>query len=167
MIETAELNMILLLTGVIIALVVNIIRLNKSNVRYQAPISAESIVSLFWRNGTSSSVNGDWIIFHHQDQEYAINISRLPILIIIKQTSLNGYQEDTNILNEVAQSISLDTVLVTIQVERKLANRAVIQLNAIETCLGAFAQRLSIYLDVINETEKRFFDEIECRNINN
>lgn len=155
-----------LFTGVIIALAVSIIRLKRTNANYQAPISAESIVSLFGKNGTSSSVTGDWIIFHHQDQEYTINISKLPILIVIKQTSLEGFQGNAIVLREVAQAVSLETVLTTVHVEGTPANRVVIQLNAIETCLGAFAKRLSIYLDIIDETEKRFFDEIERKNIN-
>lgn len=166
MIETSALNSMLLFIVVIIVLAVSIIRLKRSNANYQAPLSAESIVSLLWRNGTSSSVKGAWIIFHHQGQEYTINISKLPILIVIKQTSLEGFQENTAVLRDVAQAVSLDTVLATVHVEEIPANRAVIQLNAIETCLGAFAQRLSIYLDIIDETEKRFFDEIERKKTN-
>lgn len=167
MIETSVLNSMLLFIVVIIVLAVSIIRLKRSNANYQAPLSAESIASLLWRNGISSSVKGAWIIFHHQDQEYTINISKLPILIVIKQTSLEGFQEDTVVLRDIAQAVSLDTVLAMVHVEGTPANRAVIQLNAIETCVGAFAQRLSIYLDIIDETEKRFFDEIERRNNNN
>lgn len=167
MIETSALNSMLLFIVVIIVLAVSIFQLKRSNANYQAPLSAESIVSLLWRNGTSSSVKGPWIIFHHLDQEYTINISKLPVLIVIKQTSLEGFQENTVVLREVAQAVSLDTVLATVQIEGATAKRAVIQLNAIETCVGAFAQRLSIYLDIIDETEKRFFDEIERRKINN
>lgn len=166
MFETAALNSILLFTVVIIALAVSIARLKRINANYKAPICAESIVSLLWRNGTSSSVKGPWIIFHHLGQEYTINISKLPVLIVIKQTSLEGFQENTVVLREVAQAVSLDTVLATVQIEGAPAKRAVIQLNAIETCVGAFAQRLNIYIDIINETERRFFEEIVQRQMN-
>ena len=161
MIETATLNMILLFAVVIIALTVIIIRLNKANADYQAPISAKSIVTLLRRNGTSSTVKGPWILFNYQDQEYTIYTSKLPVLVVVKQTSLGGLQEKTNVLWDVAQAISLDTAMASIHIDGNPASRAIIQVNAIETCIGAFAQRLSIYLDIIDETEKRFFDEIK------
>ena len=167
MIETATLNLILLFAVVIIALTVSIFRLNKTNADYQAPISAKSIVTLLRRNGTSSIVKGPWIIFNYQDQEYTIHTSKLPVLVVVKQTSLEGLQEKTNVLRDVAQAVSLDTAMASIHIDGNPANRAIIQVNAIETCMGAFAQRLSLYLDIIDETEKRFFDEIERRNIKN
>lgn len=166
MIDSATLNMILLFALVIIALTVSIFRLNKANADYQAPISAKSIVTLLRRNGTSSTVKGPWIMFNYQDQEYTIYTSKLPVLVVVKQTSLEGLQEKTNVLRDVAQAVSLDTAMASIHLDGNPANRAIIQVNAIETCLGAFAQRLSIYLDIIDETEKRFFDEIKRRNIN-
>lgn len=164
MIETATLNLILLFAVVIIALTVSIFRLNKTNADYQAPISAKSIVTLLRRNGTSSTVKGPWIIFNYQDQEYTIHTSKLPVLVVVKQTSLEGLQEKTNVLRDVAQAVSLDTAMASIHIDGNPANRAIIQVNAIETCMGAFAQRLSIYLKIIDETEKRFFDEIKRRN---
>lgn len=166
MIETATLNLILLFAVVIIALTVSIFRLNKANADYQAPISAKSIVTLLRRNGTSPTVKGPWIIFNHQDQEYTIHTSKLPVLVVLKQTSLAGFQEKTNVLKDAAQAVSLDTAMASIYIDGNPANRAIIQVNAIETCIGAFAKRLSIYLDIIDETEKRFFDEIKRRNIN-
>ena len=165
MIDPATLNMILLFALVIIALTVSILRLNKANADYQAPISAKSIVTLLRRNGTSSTVKGPWILFNYQDQEYTIYTSKLPVLVVVKQTSLEGLQEKTNVLRDVAQAVSLDTAMASIHIDGNPANRAIIQVNAIETCLGAFAQKLSIYLDIIDETEKRFFDEIKRRNI--
>lgn len=164
MIETATLNLILLFAVVIIALTVSIFRLNKKSADYQAPISSKSIVTLLRRNGTSSTVKGPWIIFNYQDQEYTIHTSNLPVLVVVKQTSLEGLQENTNVLRDVAQAVSLDTAMASIHIDGNPANRAIIQVNAIETCMGAFAQRLSIYLDIIDETEKRFFDEIKRRN---
>ena len=164
MIETETLNLILLFAIVIIALTVRIIRLNKANADFQAPISAKSIVTLLRRNGTSSTVKGPWIIFNYQGQEYTIHASKLPVLVVVKQTSLAGLQERTNVLRGIAQAVSLDTAMASIHIDGNPASRAIIQVNAIETCLGSFAQRLSIYLDIIDETEKRFFDEIKRRN---
>ena len=165
MIESATLDTILLFTVCIIAMTVSIIRLKRANADYQAPISSKSIVSFLRRNGTSPTVKGPWIIFNHQDQEYTIHTSKLPVLVVLKQTSLAGFQERTNVLKDVAQAVSLDTAMASIYIDGNPANRAIIQVNAIETCLGSFAQRLSIYLDIIDETEKRFFDEIKRRNI--
>lgn len=166
MIETTTMNMILLFVVIIVVLIVNIIWLIRDNADYQTPISAKSIVSFLQRNGTSSTVKGPWIIFYHKNQEYTIHTSRLPVLVVIKQTSLEGLQEKTNVLRDVARAVSLNTAMASIHIDGNPANRAIIQVNAIETCLGAFAQRLSIYLDIIDETEKRFFGEIERRNIN-
>lgn len=161
MIETTLLNLILLFAVVIIALIVSIFRLSKDNAEYRASISTQSIVTLLRRNGTSSAVKGPWIIFNRRDQEYTIHTSNLPVLVVIKQTSLAGLHEKTTVLRDIAQAISLDMAMASIHIDGNTANRAIIQVNAIETCLGAFAQRLSIYLDIIDETEKRFFDEIK------
>ncbi len=161
MIETETLNLILLFAIVIIALTVRIIRLNKANADFQTPISAKSIVTLLRRNGISSTVKGPWILFNYQGQEYTIHTSKLPVLVVVKQTSLEGLQERTNVLRDIAQAVSLDTAMASIHIDGNPATRAIIQVNAIETCLGAFAQRLSLYLDIIDETEKRFFDERE------
>lgn len=165
MIDPATLNLILLFAVVIIVLTVSLFRLTKANAGYQAPISAKSIVTLLRRNGTSSTVKGPWILFNYQDQEYTIHTSKLPVLVVVKQTSLEGLQEKTNVLRDVALAVSLDTAMASIHIDGNPASRVIIQVNAIETCLGSFAQRLSIYLDIIDETEKRFFDEIKRRNI--
>ena len=161
MIQAAELNSLILCTVAITAVTITIIQVKRTVANYQTPLDSKSIVSLLRRNGSSSSVMGSWIVFNYQGQEYTINTSKLPVLVIIKQTSIEKYKDNTSILREVAQAVSLDTVLAMIHVAENPANRAVIQLNAIETCLGAFAQRLNIYLDIIEETEKRFFEEIE------
>ncbi|MBQ9185633.1 MAG: hypothetical protein IJ151_07170 [Bacteroidales bacterium] len=160
MIEATVLNTLLLSAVVIIAVIVFNHRYRKAVANYQAPLNSKSIVALLQRNGLLSSVVGPWIVFDYQGKEYTINASKLPILVVIKQTSLKEHQHNTTDLQEVAQSVSLDTAMAIIHIDGNPANRAIIQLNAIETCLGSFAQRLNIYLDIIEETETRFFDEI-------
>ena len=87
-------------------------------------------------------------------------------MVVIKQTSLEGFQKSAKVLREVAQDVSLDTVMTTVHIEGDPASRAVIQLNAIETCVFAFDQRLGIYLEIIDETERRFFEEVGQRQMN-
>lgn len=163
MMEAAELNTLLIISFAIVAVTVGIIRLKKIVADFHAPLNTTSIVSFFNRIGVSTSVEGAWIVFDNKGKEYAINTSKLPILAIIKQTSLEGYHEDTTVLREVAQGVSLDTAMASIHVDGNPANRVIIQVNAIETCMGSFSQRLSIYQDIIEDMERRFFDEIKRR----
>ena len=165
MIETAGLNSLLLCLVAITALTISIIRLKKTVASYQTPVNSKSIVSLLGRNGTASSVVGPWIVFDYQGKEYTINTSKLPVLVVIKQTSIEEYQYNATDLQEVAQVVSLDTAMATIYVDGNPANRVIIQVNAVETCLGSLAQRLNIYLDIIEEAETRFFDEIRRNKI--
>ena len=161
MIEATILNSLLLSAVVIVTVLVSNHRYKKVVANYRSRLDSKSIVTLLQRNGTLSSVVGPWIVFNYQGKEYTINTSKLPVLVVIKQTSLEEHQHNTTDLQEVAQAVSDNIVLATVYVERNSPNRIIIQLDAIETCLGAFAQRLSIYLDIIDETEKRFFEEIE------
>ena len=164
MIEATVLNSLLLAAVVIIAEIVSNHRYRKDVASYQAPLDSKSIVSLLQKNGILSSVVGPWIVFDYQGKEYTINTSKLPVFVVIKQTSLEEYQHNATDLQEVAQAISLDTAMATIHIDGNPADRAIIQVNAIETCLESFTQRLIIYLDIIEETEKRFFDEIVQNN---
>lgn len=167
MIEATVLNSLLLSAVVIIAVIVFNHRYRKAVANYQAPLDSKSIVALLQRNGLLSSVVGPWIVFDYQGKEYTINTSKLPVFIVIKQTSLKEYQHNATDLQEVAQAISLDTAMATIHIDGNSADRVIIQVNAIETCLGSLTQRLNIYLDIIEETETRFFDEIRRKIINN
>ena len=164
MIEATVLNSLLLAAVVIIAAIVSNHRYRKDVASYQAPLDSKSIVSLLQKNGILSSVVGPWIVFDYQGKEYTINTSKLPVFVVIKQTSLEEYQHNATDLQEVAQAISLDTAMATIHIDGNPADRAIIQVNAIETCLESFTQRLIIYLDIIEETDKRFFDEIVQNN---
>lgn len=164
MIGFAELNTMLLFTVMVIAMIVNIIRIKNPTASFQAPVNAESIVSLLLRNGISPTVKGPWIVFCWHDQEYTVNTSKLPILVVIKQTSLVEFHENSGVFKEVAQSISLDTAMVSVNIDGEPASRAIIQVYSIETCMEAFERRLIIYLNLINETEKRFIDEIVHNN---
>lgn len=163
MIEAAALNSLLLSAAVLVAVSVSNHRNKKVIADYNVPLDSQSIVALLKRHGVLSSVMGSWVVFDNQGKEYAINISKLPVLVIIKQTSLEDYQDNVAAFQEIAQTLSLDTVMASIHVDGNPVNRAIIQVDAIETCMGSFAQRLKIYMDIIEETEKRFFEEIRRR----
>ena len=160
MIEATVLNSLLLSAVVIIAVIVFNHRYRKAVANYQAPLDSKSIVALLQRNGLLSSVVGPWIVFDYQGKEYTINTSKLPVLAVIKQTSLEECRHNTTDLREVAQAVSLDTAMATVHIDGNPADRVIIQVNSIETCLGSLAQTLNIYLEIIEETETRFFDEI-------
>lgn len=151
---------------VILAATACIVGMKKVEAGFQAPLDIKSIQTYLKRDGTSYSVISPWIVFDHQGKEYAINTSTLPVLVVIKQTSLEGFQKSAKVLREVAQDVSLDTVMTTVHIEGDPASRAVIQLNAIETCVCAFDQRLGIYLEIIDETERRFFEEVGQKQMN-
>ena len=156
--------MLLLFTVVFVAAILCIIRPRKTVADCQATISPESIVSLLCRKGICSSVKEQWIIFSHKDKEYAINTSKLPILVVIKQTSLEGYQKYTDDIEDVAHTISLDMPMSSIHIDGNPARRVIFQVNAVENCITAFVQRLIIYIDILDETEMLFFKEVSARN---
>lgn len=125
-------------------------------------MNLEGIVSILEDHGISASVDGPWIIFDHQEDVYAINTLRLPFLAIVKQTSLEEYSEYASAFIESAQAISLDVpmIYVYIDTDRNPTHRVIFQVNAVENCTTSFIQRLGIYLDILNEAERRFFCEI-------
>lgn len=167
MIESATLNSILSVTAFLIFVIVCLVRRTRAVDNYPTALNADSIAPLLERNGFSSLVEGPWIIFNHLGQEYTINTSKMPFLFIIKQTSLDGFLRYSNVFQDVAQTVSLDTAMVTIHLDGSPANRVIFQVNAVENCITSFIERLHIYLELLDETEALYFEEVRRKGIDN
>lgn len=126
-------------------------------------LTSRKIFDILDSKGLKPSMSGHWIVFVSQEDEYAINTSGYPVLSLLKQTSLDGYDNDPDLHEAVAMRITGEIMMTKIHIKNSPSHRVIFQLNAVEDNSFNFEKRLEIYLDIIKEAEERFFSEVKIK----
>lgn len=137
------------------------------NAEDSSELTPQRIVDILDSKGMKPSLNGHWIIFVSQEDEYAINTSGYPVLSLLKQTDLDGFPIEASLHEKVASRITGEILMTKIHIKDYPSRRVIFQLDAIEDNTFNFGKRLEIYLEIIKEAEERFFREVTAKKNNN
>lgn len=133
------------------------------NAEDPSELTPQRIVDILDSKGLKPSLNGHWIVFVSQEAEYAINTSGYPVLSLLKQTDLDGFPIEPDLHEKVASRITGEILMTKIHIKDFPSRRVIFQLDAIEDNTFNFGKRLEIYLEIIKETEERFFREVTVK----
>ena len=135
------------------------------NADVPSKLTPQRIVDILDLKGLKPSLNGTWIVFVSQEEEYAINTSGYPVFSLLKQTALDGFPIEPGLHEEMASRITGEIMMTKIHIKDYPSRRVIFQLDAIEDNTFNFGKRLEIYLEIIKEAEERFFREVTIEKI--